>query len=300
MMKAMRFAKVVLLAALGATAVAAQDATFRAGVSLVRVDAEAVDAAGRVVAGLSRDDFRVLDQGQAVTLTGFSFEVEPLDLILLFDMAGSMKGKVHEIVRAVELGFHELRKGDRVAVMIYNTRAQEVQRFTENLEEVNEAILLRVLTQKFGGGSQVERPAEDAAERFRGEPATHRKRAVLVITDKPGGAAANAGVTAAVRQLWGQNAVLSELVVAGGGATRMEAGGNALVDATGGAVITAGVPGEAFQQSVHYLRSGYTLYYSPADGGASGERKVQAGLTEEAAKKWPGVKVRARTGYLGQ
>lgn len=287
-------------AALCAAPAPAQDATFRAGVSLVRVDAEAVDPSGHLVPGLAKDDFRVLDQGRPVTLTGFSFDEEPLDLILLFDMAGSMKGKLHELVRAVELGFHELRSGDRVAVMIYNTRAQQVQSFTANMEDVNDAILLRVLARKFAGSSQLERPAEDAADRFRTEPATHRKRAVLAITDKPGGIAASPGVLAAVRQLWDRNAVLSELVVAGGGLTRLEAGPNALVDATGGVIIVAGVPGEAFQQSVHYLRSGYTLYYSPPDAGTPGEHKIQLSLTDDAAKKWPGLRLHARSGYFGQ
>ena len=60
---------------------------FRSGVSLVRVDAEAIDASGRVVAGLTKDDFRVLDDGAAQALVNFSFEEEPLDLILLFDTA---------------------------------------------------------------------------------------------------------------------------------------------------------------------------------------------------------------------
>ncbi len=276
----------------------AQNATFRTSVALVRVDAEAVDASGRVVAGLSQNDFRVLDEGQPQPLAGFSFAEEPLDLILLFDMAGSMKGKIQGIVRAVELGFHELRKGDRVSVMVYNTRAQDVLGFTGDLDAVNNAILLRVLTQKFGGGSQAEKPATDAAERFRNEPATHRKRAVLAITDKPGGAAGPAS-DAAVQELWAQNAVMSELVIGSGPRTRLDSGVNALVDRTGGAVITAGVPGEAFQQSVNYLRSGYTLYYRLPEGSAeNAARKVQAGLTEDAARRWPGVRIRARSGYL--
>lgn len=287
-----------VLAALFAVGAMAQEATFRTSVALVRVDAEAVDASGRVVAGLSQNDFRVLDEGQPQPLAGFSFAEEPLDLILLFDMAGSMKGKIQGIVRAVELGFHELRKGDRVSVMVYNTRAQDVLGFTGDLEAVNNAILLRVLTQKFGGGSQVEKPAADAAERFRNEPATHRKRAVLAITDKPSGAAGPAS-DAAVQELWAQNAVMSELVIGSGPQTRLDSGVNALVDRTGGAVITAGVPGEAFQQSVNYLRSGYTLYYRLPEGSAeNAARKVQTGLTEDAARRWPGVRIRARSGYL--
>ncbi len=179
--------KTLLLILATALAAAPQDGVvFRSGVSLVRVDAEAVDAGGRVVSGLKRDDFVVRDEGQPQTLVNFSFEEEPLDLILLFDMAGSMHGKVLGVVRAAELGFHELRRGDRVEVMVFNTRAQEIQPFTTDLGEVNQAILLRVLGLRFGGSSQIETPADDAALRFRREPQSKRKRAILVITDKTG------------------------------------------------------------------------------------------------------------------
>ncbi len=289
---------ILALAAAGTvTATAQDDVVFRSGVSLVRVDAEAVDAGGRVVSGLTTADFIVLDEGKAQTLVNFSFEEDPLDLILLFDLAGSMHGKVLSVVRAAELGLHELRKGDQVDVMVFNTRAQDIQPFTADLGAVNQAILLRVLGLKFGGGSQIEMPADDAALRFRSEPKSKRKRAVLAITDKAGGN--NASATAAVRDLWASDAVLSELVLGGSGQTRlMESGTNAIVDQTGGATIVAGVPGEAFQESVHYLRSGYTMYY-PLPGAAAGsERRLQVELTADAIKRFPNVRLRARSGYV--
>jgi VWFA-related protein len=279
------------------TARAQDDVVFRSGVSLVRVDAEAVDFGGRVVSGLTKDDFVVLDEGKAQTLVNFSFEEDPLDLILLFDLAGSMHGKVLSVVRAAELGFHELRRGDRVDVMVFNTRAQDIQPFTTDLGAVNQAILLRVLALKFGGGSQIEAPAADAALRFRSEPKSKRKRAVLVVSDKTG--SNNAGATAAVRDLWASDAVLSELVLGGSGQTRlMEDGTNAVVDRTGGATIVAGVPGEAFQESVHYLRSGYSMYYPLPDAAAGSERRLQVELTADAMKRFPNVRLRARLGYV--
>ncbi len=279
------------------TVSAQDDVVFRSGVSLVRVDAEAVDSGGRVVSGLTKDDFVVLDEGKAQTLVNFSFEEDPLDLILLFDLAGSMHGKVLSVVRAAELGFHELRRGDRVDVMVFNTRAQDIQPFTTDLGAVNQAILLRVLALKFGGGSQIEAPAADAALGFRGEPKSKRKRAVLVVSDKTG--SNNAGATAAVRDLWASDAVLSELVLGGSGQTRlMEDGTNAVVDRTGGATIVAGVPGEAFQESVHYLRSGYSMYYPLPDAAAGSERRLQVELTADAMKRFPNVRLRARLGYV--
>jgi Ca-activated chloride channel family protein len=287
----------LLILALALSAAAQDDVVFRSGVSLVRVDAEAVDSGGQVVSGLTKDDFIVRDEGQPQTLVNFSFEVDPLDLILLFDMAGSMHGKVLGVVRAAELGFHELKKGDRIDVMVFNTRAQDVQPFTSDLDLVNQAILLRVLGLKFGGGSQIEMPAVDAAQHFRTESKSKRKRAVLVITDKAGGN--SSGANAAVRDLWASDAILSELILSSPGPTRlMERETNAIVDRTGGATIVAGVPGEAFQESVHYLRSGYSMYYPLPDAAPGSERHLQLELTAAAAQKFPGTRLRARSGYI--
>jgi len=60
----------------------------------------------------------------------------------------------------------------------------------------------------------------------------------------------------------------------------------------------AGVPGEAFQQSVHYLRSGYAMYYASPDAPAGTQRKLQVSLTPEAASRFPNVKIRARSAYI--
>lgn len=280
-----------------AVAFAQDDVVFRSGVSLVRVDAEAVDASGRVVPGLTKEDFRILDEGAPKTVVNFSFDVEPLDLILLFDTSGSMHGKLLSVVRATELGFHELHSNDRICVRAFGQNSTELQPFTSNLQAVNEAILLRVLQQKFGGSSRMEPAATEAAIRFHAEPKTQRKRAVLVITDKAGSKGPDE--SAIVRDLWNSDAVFSELVLSGAHETKlMESGSNPIVDRTGGATIVAGTPGDAFRDSVHYVRSGYTLYYQQPDAAPGSERKVQVELTPEAAKRLPGVRVRARSGYI--
>jgi hypothetical protein len=275
---------------------AQEDVVFKSGVSLVRIDAEAVDATGKVVSGLTRDDFRVLDEGVPQTIADFSFEVEPLDLILLFDTSGSMHGKLLSVVRAAELGFHELHKSDRICVRAFSLESTEMQPFTDNLEAVNEAILLRVIPSKFGGSSRIESAAREAAIRFRTEPKTHRKRGVLIVTDKPG---SHEPSDAIVRELWNSDAVLSELILAGGRETKLlEAGTNPIVDRAGGAAMVAGAPGEAFHDSVHYIRSGYTIYYAQPAATPGTQRKVQVELTPDAAKRLPGVRVRARSGYI--
>jgi hypothetical protein len=92
---------------------------------------------------------------------------------------------------------------------------------------------------------------------------------------------------------------LSELVIEGTPHTRMlERDTNEIVDKTGGATIIAGNPGEAFRESVHYLRSGYTLHYALPDAQAGSARALQVELTPEAAKRFPNVRIRARSGYV--
>jgi hypothetical protein len=272
------------------------DPVFRSSVSLVRVDVQAIEAqssntGGRVVSGLTKDDFRVLDEGNAQAIVNFSFDVEPLDLILLFDTSGSMHGKLLNIVRATELGFNELHKSDRVCVRAFSDISTEVLPFTSDLMAVNVAILTQVLKLRFGGASKLEPAADEAALRFRGEPKTNRKRAVLIVTDKPGSREPNEA--AVVRDLWNADAVLSELIL-----DRGQKGGNEIVDKTGGITIVAAEPGEAFRDSVHYLRSGYTMYYALPEGSSGVEHKLQVELTPDAAKRFANVRIHARSGYI--
>jgi VWFA-related protein len=280
-----------------ALSLCAQDPTFRATTALVRIDAEAIDPAGRVVPNLAQNDFLIFDRGQPQTIVNFAFEEDPLDLILLFDTSSGMHDKLHSLLRATELGFHELRAGDRVSVMAYDATSRVVQPFTPNLDAVNEAIVLRVLATRFAGSPRIENAGSDAGLSFRSESASHRKRAVLAITDKA--ESDKAGATAAVQVLWNANAVFSELIVGKGSQTRLvDPGATSIADRTGGVAIAAGVPGEAFQESVHYLRSGYTLYYALPGGPAGSERAVKVELTPEAARSHPGLRVRARSGYF--
>ena len=220
----------------------------------------------------------------------FSFAEEPLDLILLFDTSGGMKGKILSIVRATELGFHELHQGDRVSVRAFSNFSTEFLPFSDDLTAVNVAILTQVIRMTFAGASKFEEAADQAALRFRQEVKTRRKRAVLIITDKAGGREANE--TAIVRDFWSSDAILSELIL---GPT----GTNPIVGKTGGATIAAtGMLGEAFRDSVHYLRSGYTMYYAQPAATAGTERKIEVRLTEDAARRFPNVGIHARAGYV--
>ncbi len=106
-------AAALLLAPIG---LAPQQPVFRAGAQTVAVYATVRDAAGRLVPGLTRSDFQVLDDGRPASITTFSNDILPAQIALLLDMSTSMLGE-HARVRESALRFVDaLLPDDRVRI----------------------------------------------------------------------------------------------------------------------------------------------------------------------------------------
>jgi VWFA-related protein len=304
----MRLIVAILLTS--AIAPAQDDVVFRAGVALVHVDAEVTAPDGRILTGFTRSDFRVFDQGKEQAIVNFSAEEQPLDLILLFDISGSMRPQVERVAASARQAFRELRPGDRVSVMVFNSRSRVVEPFTEDLDAVDRAISERVLQGRFGGGTRIQQAVDDAAMRFLGEKRSQRRRAVLIITDDMGQRTRRE--ESVVRDFWEADALLSGLIVPnpafrtvrtvglilGPQNLLMQAGMKGIAQKTGGDAIRADSPETAFQDAMHRIRSRYGLYYALPQAKPGTSRTVRAELSAEAAKRFPKSHVRTRTGYV--
>ncbi len=283
--------------------------TFRAETRLVRVDAEILED-GRVLNGFGRDDFRVLDEGKPQTVRHFSAGEDPLDLILLFDVSGSMRLVIAAVAAAAREGLQELRAGDRVCIMTFNTKSQEVAGFTEELDAVQKTIEENVLRTRFGGGTMIQASVDAAALRFLREPKSERRRAVLIITD-------NIGIRtrreqSVVRDFWEADALLSGLIVynkrfrtvhtigliMAPDAMLIEAGMKGIAEKTGGDAISAEDAATAFQESMRRIRTRYSLYYEQPEAKPGSRRSIRVELEGELARLHPKARVRARSGYV--
>jgi VWFA-related protein len=283
--------------------------TFRTGVALVQVDAEVTAADGRTLTGFHKEDFRVFDEGAEQPIVQFSWDEEPLDLILLFDISGSMRPKVEQVAAAARQGVEELRHGDRVAIMVFNTRSRMVSEFTEDLQAVQRSIQGDVLSIRFGGGTYIQNAVDDAAKRLAQEPRTRRRRAVLIITDDFGQRTRREG--AVVRDFWEADALLTGLIVRSSATHTMhtfntvmhpylmslEVGIKGVTEKTGGDFIQANDAGPAFQESMRRIRQRYSLYYVQPEAKPGSMRSVHVELQGDASKQNPKARVRARTGY---
>jgi len=284
--------------------------TFRAGVSLVHVDAEVLGQDGRILTGFHKEDFRIFDERKEQSILQFAAEEQPLDLVLLFDISGSMRGVVQEVADAARQGLHELQPGDRVSVMVFNSGSREIAPFTEDLDAVGRTIQNDVLGLNFGGGTLIQAAVSDAAMRFRREPHTERRRAVLIITDNMGRRTRREA--SVVEEFWESDAILSGLIVRnpayqamrtvgiilGPQNLAMEAGMKGIAEKTGGDSLTANEPGPAFQEAMRRIRTRYSLYYALPEGKPGATRAIRVELAPAAAQLFPKSHVRARSGYV--
>ena len=71
-------------------ALEAQEGRFRTSVDTVSIYATVSDADGRLEPNLVKDDFTVLDDGQPREITLFSSDTQPITVVIMLDMSGSM------------------------------------------------------------------------------------------------------------------------------------------------------------------------------------------------------------------
>jgi Ca-activated chloride channel family protein len=109
--------------------------TFRTGTKAVSLYTTVTEA-GRLVPGLTRDDFEILDNGKPQALTVFSNEVLPITVVVMLDTSFSMTGNIDTLKAGAEQFLLRLLKGDRARVGDFNDKIQMVSPLTGDRDEL--------------------------------------------------------------------------------------------------------------------------------------------------------------------
>lgn len=286
------------MAAVCLQVLAAQTPTFKAGVSQVRVDVEVFDR-GAPVGQLAAQHFLVKDNGRAQRVVHVTQNEEPLDVILLFDISGSMKQTVERVAASARKSLGQLRSGDRVSVMTFASRPRLLSGLTEDLEAVQQTIDRDILEEPFEGATRIwDAGYESGRVHFR-QGRSGRRRAVVMITDNIG-QKGRRDEDEALEALWEADAIFCAVVVANPEFARKEKRAvhiDKVVRETGGDLIESEDAGEAFQRMIQRIRSRYSIYYEMPQGRGGEFRTVKVELQGEAKKQHPDARVHARKGY---
>jgi VWFA-related protein len=306
-MKALRISAVaIMMIARGQEP--AEPATFRTGVANVRVDAQVFEGT-RAVAGLTRADFLLYDNNAAQPITYFDQEREPVTLLLVLDVSGSMARYLEQMAAASRLAMKSLRPGDQVGVMVFSRDSKITTPFTSDLNRVTEELKTAIREKDLGSGTQINAALREAAKVFSEQAPATGRRAVVIVTD-------NLGVNyqlsdeTVVRALHDANTVCNSIVVGRSRKAEKEsrfrnpdfsyADVFGISEQTGGDAIKSDKAGEAFGEILERIRSRYSLHYG-SPGGAEGEfRQIRLELTPPARARYPKAALRYRKGYYAR
>ena len=124
---------------LGAVA-AAQQPVFRGSGDVVRVFSTVTDRDGKLVTTLGRDSFEVRDEGKPQPITQFDNTPQPVRLIVMLDVSGSMEGNLQLLREAADELFIRLRPDDVARVGTFGYDVDVGRGFTHDLRELRAAL----------------------------------------------------------------------------------------------------------------------------------------------------------------
>lgn len=117
-----------------------QQPTFRSAGDVVRVFVTVMDRGGRLVTTLERDDFEVRDEGKPQPLTQFDNTPQPIRLIVMLDVSGSMEGNLSLLHGASTQLFSRLRPDDVARVGTFGDQVAISSVFTRDVAALESAL----------------------------------------------------------------------------------------------------------------------------------------------------------------
>jgi Ca-activated chloride channel family protein len=166
---------VACLAAVGAQ----QTPVFRGVGDAVRVFVTVTDGDGRLVTTLQREAFEVRDEGKPQPITLFDNTPQPIRLIVMLDVSGSMEGNLPLLRAASDQLFGRLRPDDVVRVGTFGRDVEISPTFTHDVD------LLRAALPKFiapDAPTPLWRALDEALDGFQKDEGDARP-VILVLSD---------------------------------------------------------------------------------------------------------------------
>lgn len=153
-----------------------QQPTFRSAVRTVPVYVTVTDSEGRLVPGLTRQDFEILDNKRPQPLTFFSNEVQPITAAVLLDTSGSMTNYIEFVKQACEQFLLRMLPKDRVTVGYFNDKIG----FVTPLSSDRDALVASLANIDYGYPTRLYDAIDQGVTELRG---IEGRRVIVAFTD---------------------------------------------------------------------------------------------------------------------
>ena len=270
-----------------------QQPTFRSEVNAVVVDASVRDRSRRPVTNLRATDFQVIDNGVPQDVDNVSYARLPIDVTVALDVSYSVTGAVLErLRRAVGQLMRDLRREDRLKLILFNMRVMRIVDFTADPEVVDRAIR----TATAGGGTAL----LDAISVALVSASTPERRQLIVFftdgNDSTSVTAPGTLTTVAQRTRGTLTFVMPALTQVARQLSQRPLAPvlSAIAVETGGTMLPVNEGTDlssAFRRVLDDFRSAYVLYYNPRGVDRGGYHTLEVRVKRE------GATVQARRGY---
>lgn len=162
----------------GAPRAAPQQPIFRGGSDAVRVFVTVTDRDGRLVTTLVRENFEVRDEGKPQPLTQFDNSPQPIRLIVMLDVSGSMEGNLSLLRAAATQLFSRLLPDDVTRVGAFGREVTISPTFTPDPRELAAALPTTI---EPNAPTPLWRALTTALDAF--GDATDKRNVILVLSD---------------------------------------------------------------------------------------------------------------------
>ncbi len=266
-------------------------------VNLVLVNVTVTDDWNRIVTGLDKENFTVLEGNEVQEVRHFSSEDAPISLGVIFDMSGSMNDKIMKAREAVIEFFKTANPQDEFFMITFNDRPELRADFTKSVEDIQGKLVYTVPQ----GSTALLDAIYMGVNKMK--DARNTKKALLIISD--GGDNHSRYTENEIKSMVKEADVqiYSIGIFSLAPSQPEEIAGPALLteisQVTGGRMFTISNPNELADVATKIgieLRNQYVLGYRPNNKVKDGHwRKIKVKLNPP--KGLPHLNVYARTGY---
>jgi VWFA-related protein len=295
--------------------------------ALITVPVAVYNRSGIYVPGLSKDNFKIFENGQEQEIAYFGVDDKPFTVLMVLDLSGSTTYKIEDIRAAARAFVDQLKPQDSVMVISFDERVSVLTDVTTDRQKIYKAINRT----NFGGGTSL----YDAVETSLGKRLRkiEGRKAIVLFTDGVDTTSFHSSYESTLRDADEADALIfpiyyntflnvrgistgegpmtstPTLGMPGGMGGRIPKGARAedyargrqylddLATLTGGRVFrpetTPGGLNAAFEGIAEELRTQYNIGYYPVEVGKNGERKeIRVRVNR------PNLAIRARDSYI--